>query len=90
MHPAQLHQPPSHTTQHKHKTGAFNAAGAALIDSLWELQQLVASAALGLFGEYEDLVARDGASKVLPADGTIHPLTAQVLSYIKVCVLCYQ
>ena len=44
---------------------------------------LVARAAAALFGEYEDVVARD-ASKILPPDGTIHPLTAQVLSYVKV------
>jgi hypothetical protein len=36
-----------------------------------------------LFNEYEGVVAREG-SKMLPMDGTIHPLTAQVLSYIKV------
>jgi hypothetical protein len=37
-----------------------------------------------MFNEYEDLVARDG-NKMLPMDGTIHPLTAQVvLSYVKV------
>jgi len=44
----------------------------------------VASAARGLLGEYEELIARDG-NKVLPMDGTIRsPLTAQVLSYVKV------
>ena len=65
--------------------GAAGAAGVgtALVDGLWELQQLVASAALGLFGDYEDVIARDG-NKMLPMDGTIHPLTAQVLSYVKV------
>jgi len=36
-----------------------------------------------LFQEYEDSVAHD-SNKMLPQDGTIHPLTAQVLSYIKV------
>lgn len=61
------------------------AAGTALVDGLWELQQLVAGSALGLFNEYEGVVSRDG-NKMLPADGTIHPLTAQVLSYVKVCV----
>jgi hypothetical protein len=61
--------------------------GTALVDGLWDLQQLVGSAALELFNEYEDLVARDG-NKILPMDGTIHPLTAQVLSYVKVWHTC--
>jgi hypothetical protein len=39
--------------------------------------------ALDLFNDYEGVVVREG-SKMLPMDGTIHPLTAQVLSYIKV------
>lgn len=64
------------------------AAGVALVDGLWELQQLVAAAALELFGEYEELVSRDG-NKMLPADGTIHPLTAQVLSYVKVGICLF-
>lgn len=68
---------------------AGGAAGTALVDGLWDLQQLVGGAALGLFNEYEDVVSRD-SNKMLPMDGTIHPLTAQVLSYIKVgvSVLC--
>lgn len=57
--------------------------GTALVDGLWELQQMVCSAALGLFSEYEGSIAAD-ANKMLPLDGTIHPLTAQVLSYLKV------
>jgi len=63
--------------------GGGVSGGTALVDGLWELQQLVASAARGLLGEYEELIARDG-NKMLPMDGTIHPLTAQVLSYVKV------
>lgn len=62
--------------------GGAGAAGTALVDGLWELQQLVAGSALVLFNEYEGLVSRDG-NKMLPGDGTIHPLTAQVLSYVK-------
>jgi hypothetical protein len=57
--------------------------GTALVDGLWELQQMVCSAALGLFSEYEASIGSDG-NKMLPLDGTIHPLTAQVLSYLKV------
>lgn len=41
------------------------------------------SRALGLSNEYEDVTLRDG-NKMLPMDGTSHPLTAQFLSYIKV------
>jgi hypothetical protein len=55
----------------------------ALLREFSALVALVARAAAVLFGEYEDVVARD-ASKILPPDGTIHPLTAQVLSYLKV------
>lgn len=47
------------------------------------LLQLISAAAASLFGEYEESIARDG-NKVLPMDGTIHPITAQVLSYLKV------
>ncbi|KIZ02022.1 Exocyst complex component 7 [Monoraphidium neglectum] len=54
----------------------------ALLREFSALVALVARAAAVLFGEYEDVVARD-ASKILPPDGTIHPLTAQVLSYLK-------
>ncbi|KAI8467925.1 MAG: Cullin repeat-like-containing domain protein [Monoraphidium minutum] len=55
---------------------------APLLRDFRGLASLAAHAAAALFGEYEGVVAAD-ASKVLPPDGTIHPLTAQVLSYLK-------
>ena len=54
-----------------------------VLSELQQLRAVVATSAASLFSEYEDSVARDG-SKVLPMDGTIHPLTAQVVSYVKV------
>jgi hypothetical protein len=54
-----------------------------VLSELQQLRGVVAISAASLFSEYEDNVAKDG-SKVLPMDGTIHPLTAQVVSYIKV------
>jgi len=61
----------------------LSTLSSALIQEYMQLQHLVARAAASLFGEYEDVVARD-VSKILPPDGTIHPLTAQVVSYVKV------
>ncbi|GBG00340.1 hypothetical protein Rsub_13072 [Raphidocelis subcapitata] len=69
--------------------GAGNAAPAPLSPlckaALQQLASLLATAqraAAALFGEYEDAVGRD-ASRILPPDGTVHPRTAQVLSYVK-------
>jgi hypothetical protein len=56
---------------------------AALLGQLQALLRATASAAAVLFAEYAESVSRDG-NKVLPMDGTVHPLTAQVLSYLKV------
>eukprot|EP00878_Enallax_costatus_P013220 GHUV01013820.1.p1 GENE.GHUV01013820.1~~GHUV01013820.1.p1 ORF type:complete len:538 (+),score=189.34 GHUV01013820.1:921-2534(+) len=53
-----------------------------LLGDLSALLRLISNAAASLFGAYEEGVARD-SNKVLPMDGTIHPLTAQVLSYMK-------
>lgn len=67
---------------------AMLAASSSMVPLLGQLQALLAAAAAaaaGLFAEYAESVARDGA-KVLPMDGTVHPLTAQVLSYLKVRV----
>eukprot|EP00879_Flechtneria_rotunda_P024563 GHRR01026045.1.p1 GENE.GHRR01026045.1~~GHRR01026045.1.p1 ORF type:complete len:134 (-),score=41.11 GHRR01026045.1:538-939(-) len=61
-----------------------DGASHQILADLARLQLVVASAAASLFTEYAESVARD-SSKVLPLDGTIHPLTAQVLSYLKVC-----
>ncbi|WIA09825.1 hypothetical protein OEZ85_009200 [Tetradesmus obliquus] len=64
---------------------AMLAASSSMVPLLGQLQALLAAAAAaaaGLFAEYAESVARDGA-KVLPMDGTVHPLTAQVLSYLK-------
>jgi hypothetical protein len=55
----------------------------ALLGQLQALLRATASAAAVLFAEYAESVSRDG-NKVLPMDGTVHPLTAQVLSYLKV------
>jgi hypothetical protein len=55
----------------------------SLLADLAQLLSTVATSAASLFSDYEDSVAQD-ASKVLPMDGTIHPLTAQVVSYMKV------
>jgi hypothetical protein len=60
-----------------------NSGMAPLLGQLQALLRATASAAAVLFAEYADSVARDG-NKVLPMDGTVHPLTAQVLSYLKV------
>eukprot|EP00879_Flechtneria_rotunda_P025217 GHRR01026787.1.p1 GENE.GHRR01026787.1~~GHRR01026787.1.p1 ORF type:complete len:607 (+),score=217.54 GHRR01026787.1:931-2751(+) len=59
-----------------------DGASHQILADLARLQLVVASAAASLFTEYAESVARD-SSKVLPLDGTIHPLTAQVLSYLK-------
>jgi hypothetical protein len=48
-----------------------------------ELAPLAAAAAAGLVTAYVEAVRRD-ASHILPPDGTVHPLTAQVVSYVKV------
>lgn len=57
-----------------------------LLADLTCLLRECSTTSLMLFREYEDSVARDG-NKMLPQDGTIHPLTAQVLSYLKVSQL---
>jgi hypothetical protein len=62
---------------------APSPAMAPLLGQLQALLRATASAAAVLFAEYAESVARDG-NKVLPMDGTVHPLTAQVLSYLKV------
>jgi hypothetical protein len=62
-----------------------NSSMAPLLGQLQALLRATAAAAAGLFAEYAESVARDG-NKVLPMDGTVHPLTAQVLSYLKVGV----
>jgi hypothetical protein len=56
---------------------------APLLGQLQALLRATASAAAVLFAEYAESVSRD-SNKVLPMDGTVHPLTAQVLSYLKV------
>ncbi len=61
----------------------ISTLSSVLLQEYNQLQLLVAKAAASIFGEYEEVVAKD-ASKILPPDGTIHPLTAQVLSYVKV------
>ncbi|KAF8054700.1 EXO70A1 [Scenedesmus sp. PABB004] len=55
---------------------------AGALDGLARLGHAAAAAAGSLFSEYEEGVARD-ANKVLPLDGTVHPLAAQVVSYLK-------
>lgn len=60
-----------------------NPALAPLLGELRSLLALAAAAAGSLFGEYAESVARDN-NKVLPLDGTVHPLTAQTLSYLRV------
>eukprot|EP00882_Tetradesmus_deserticola_P013295 GHRQ01014102.1.p1 GENE.GHRQ01014102.1~~GHRQ01014102.1.p1 ORF type:complete len:335 (+),score=196.26 GHRQ01014102.1:1145-2149(+) len=59
-----------------------SSSTAPLLGALQALLRATASAAAVLFAEYAEGVCRDGA-KVLPMDGTVHPLTAQVLSYLK-------
>eukprot|EP00775_Hariotina_reticulata_P010615 gene10615-10773_t len=62
-------------------SGDSRVADRLLADLTCLLQECSATS-LMLFREYEDSVSRDG-NKMLPQDGTIHPLTAQVLSYLK-------
>ena len=64
----------------------LSAAAAGILREFSTLAHMAADAAAALFREYADVVAMDD-SKILPPDGTIHPLTAQVVGYIKVCGL---
>ena len=62
---------------------AYEPLRAALLGELAALRGCVARAAAALVAAYADAVAKD-ASRVLPPDGTIHPLTAQAVGFVKV------
>lgn len=60
-----------------------DAVAAPRVEELRAVHQRVAAAAGMALADYAAAISRD-SGKVLPLDGTVHPLTAQVLSFAKV------
>jgi hypothetical protein len=58
--------------------------GAPLYAELLSLTSIVSKTARVVLADFEDLVGRDTPKRDPPADGTVHPLCASTLSYLKV------